>query len=40
MLYTTNTTKGVAPSSSLCRAVILLYYVVLPYAIRTITYNI
>ena len=31
-LYTTNTTKGVAPSSSLCRAVILLYYAVLLYA--------
>ena len=44
-LYTTNTTKGVAPSSSLFRAAILLYYVVLLYATicsipRTITCNI
>ena len=39
-LYTTNTTKGVAPSSSLCRAVILLYYAVLLYAFSNVlTYN-
>ena len=41
-LYTTNTTKGVAPSSSLCRAVILLYYAVLLYASYvkgSLTYN-
>ena len=41
-LYTTNTTKGVAPSSSLCRAVILLYYDVLLYASYvkgSLTYN-
>ena len=41
-LYTTNTTKGVAPSSSLCRAAILLYYDVLLYASYvkgSLTYN-